>query len=49
MKIENTNAELLLLISDGQKSDIDSWAGTEIDSFFTYLKAQEERMKKHGV
>lgn len=38
--------DLLYAISDGSKTDMDSWAGTEIFQFFTALWSRDDDMAR---
>lgn len=40
-EIDEVNAQLLLAISDGRKTDIDAWQKTDIFEFFTFLNAKQ--------
>jgi hypothetical protein len=44
-EIEEDHAELLLTITDGSKTDIDAWSGTDVYEFFTFMKMNAKRIK----
>lgn len=46
MRVDKQAMDLLYVISDGSKADMDAWAGTEIFKFFMGLWTRDDEVHK---